>query len=243
MDRMEWLEQGRLTVIVGYSGSGKTEFSVNLALTLARRGKRTALADLDVVNPYFRSRERRELLARAGVRLIATSQACVDADVPAMPAEVNVLFQDPALWGVLDIGGGGVGARVLARYRPQLLGSQCRVLFVLNARRPQTRDVEGALASLEEIRAVTGLPVDGLVDNTHLCRETERADLEAGAALAKAVSSRTGLPVVCHVVQEGLLDRAEGLPGPWFPVRLYMNRPWEMDEEKEECPHASEIDL
>lgn len=123
MDRMEWLEQSRLTVVVGYSGSGKTEFSVNLALALARQGKRTALADLDVVNPYFRSRERRDLLSHEGVRLIATSQACVDADVPAMPAEVNVLFQDQDLWGVLDIGGGGVGARVLARYRPQLLGS------------------------------------------------------------------------------------------------------------------------
>ena len=106
MDRMEWLEQSRLTVVVGYSGSGKTEFSVNLALALARQGKRTALADLDVVNPYFRSRERRDLLSHEGVRLIATSQACVDADVPAMPAEVNVLFQDQDLWGVLDIGGG-----------------------------------------------------------------------------------------------------------------------------------------
>ena len=230
MDRMEWLEQSRLTVVVGYSGSGKTEFSVNLALALARQGKRTALADLDVVNPYFRSRERRDLLSHEGVRLIATSQACVDADVPAMPAEVNVLFQDQDLWGVLDIGGGGVGARVLARYRPQLLGSQCRVLFVLNARRPQTRDVEGALASLEEIQAVTGLRVTGLVDNTHLCRETELADLEAGAALARTVSSQTGLPVVCHVVQEELIDQAEGMPGPLFPVRLYMNRPLEMDE-------------
>ena len=207
MDRMEWLEQSRLTVVVGYSGSGKTEFSVNLALALARQGKRTALADLDVVNPYFRSRERRDLLSHEGVRLIATSQACVDADVPAMPAEVNLLFQDQDLWGVLDIGGGGVGARVLARYRPQLLGS-----------------------SLEEIQAVTGLRVTGLVDNTHLCRETELADLEAGAALARTVSSQTGLPVVCHVVQEELIDQAEGMPGPLFPVRLYMNRPWEMDE-------------
>ena len=118
----------------------------------------------------------------------------------------------------------------MARYRPQLLGSQCRVLFVLNARRPQTRDVEGALASLEEIQAVTGLRVTGLVDNTHLCRETELADLEAGAALARTVSSQTGLPAVCHVIQEELIDQAEGMPGPLFPVRLYMNRPWEMDE-------------
>ena len=84
----------RLTLVTGHYGTGKTEFSVNLALALAEAGERVALADLDIVNPYFRSRERRELLEAAGIRLIATSQALADADVPALPAELHAVLED-----------------------------------------------------------------------------------------------------------------------------------------------------
>ena len=93
----------RLTLVTGHYGTGKTEFSVNLALALAEAGERTALADLDIVNPYFRSRERRELLEAAGVRLIATSQALADADVPALPAELHALLEDRTVRAVLDL--------------------------------------------------------------------------------------------------------------------------------------------
>jgi hypothetical protein len=133
----------RLTVMVGYSGSGKTECSVNLALAIRSLGHPTALADLDVVNPYFRSRERRELLKQHDIRLVATSQACVDADVPALPAELNTLLDDGALYSVLDIGGGSVGARVLARYRHKIAAEPHRVRFVMNAVSPATGTVEG----------------------------------------------------------------------------------------------------
>lgn len=223
-------DETRLTVVVGHSGSGKTEWAVNLALALQERGRPTALADLDVVNPYFRSRERQELLKKRGIRLVATSQACVDADVPAMPPELNTLLQDDRLYSVLDIGGGPGGVRVLGRYRPKLASVPHRMCFVLNANRPDTGTVEGALSSLRAIEAVVGLPVTHIVHNTHLCRETTVEDILAGAELARQVSSASGLPILCHVVHQSLLHRLPDMEEPVFPIRLYMNKPWETRE-------------
>ena len=222
-----WLEGERLTIVVGYMGSGKTEFSVNLALAMAGRGGDVTLADLDVVNPYFRSRERRELLTQRGVGLIATSQACVDADLPVMPAELNGLLQNPERRGVLDIGGGATGARVLARYRPQLKTGDVRVWLVVNACRPQTGDAAGALDSLREIRNKMGLEVTGLVNNTHLCGDTEVEDILTGAEVAREVSRQTGIPVICHAVPEGLAEAVGELAEPVFPMKLVMKKPWE----------------
>ena len=99
----------RITIITGHYGTGKTEFAVNLALALARERPRVMLADLDIVNPYFRSRERRDLLESAGIRLISSSQACSDADVPALPAELLAILEDRSITGILDIGGGRPG--------------------------------------------------------------------------------------------------------------------------------------
>ena len=110
----------RLFTVVGHFGSGKTEFAVNLALRLREERAQVALADLDVVDPYFRSRECEPLLAEKGIRLISSANTCRDADLPSMPAEVNVLLDNPGLTGVLDIGGDPSGARVLARYRRRL---------------------------------------------------------------------------------------------------------------------------
>ena len=110
----------RVSILTGHYGTGKTEVSVNLALALAAEGEQVMLADLDIVNPYFRSRERRPLLEKAGVRVISSSQACSDADVPALPAELLAILEDRSITGILDIGGDPVGARVLARFLPKI---------------------------------------------------------------------------------------------------------------------------
>lgn len=226
-----WLIDPRLTILVGFSGSGKTECAVNLALAIRAMGHPTALADLDVVNPYFRSRERRELLRAHNIRLVATSQACVDADVPALPAELNTLLEDPSLYSVLDIGGGPVGARVLSRYRPKLLARPHRVCFVLNANRPGTNTVERAVRSLREIEATIGLPATHIIHNTHLCRETQAEDILAGAELAREVSTAAGLPILCHTAHHTLINELSSLAEPILPLHLYMNKPWEEEED------------
>lgn len=215
----------RLTLVTGHYGTGKTEFSVNLALALAEEGARVALADLDIVNPYFRSRERRELLEAAGVRLVATSQALADADVPALPAELHAVLEDRELRGVLDIGGDPSGARVLARYRPRILGEDYQLLYVVNAARPEVRTAESSAEYLRAIEAVTGLRCTGLVNNTHLCGETGPEDVREGAALAAEVSRVTGVPVVCHAAESRFREALADLDP--FPMELRMRKPWE----------------
>lgn len=221
-----WKDTSRLMVVVGHFGSGKTEFSVNLALELAKDHP-TALADLDVVDPYFRSRECKELFDSRGIQLISSSQNCVDADVPSMPAEVMRLFDDERLYGVLDIGGDASGARVLARYRRRLKACGAEVICVVNANRPLTDTPEKAVSYVRSIEAAVGLPITGLVNNTHLCTETELEDILTGAKLLTEVSKETGIPIVCHMASEALAQAAEQSVRPVFPIQVYMKKPWE----------------
>ena len=218
----------RISIITGHYGTGKTEFAVNLALDLAAEGRRVMLADLDIVNPYFRSRERRTVLEAAGIRLISSSQACSDADVPSIPPDVFAIFENREVRGVLDIGGDPVGARVLARFQPKIVAEDYELLFVLNANRPEVRTAESAVAYLRSIEAITGLTCGGLVDNTHLCRETTLRDIQKGADLAAAVSRETGIPVVCHTVEKRFAGEKELAGLPLFPIDIYMKKPWEL---------------
>lgn len=226
----KWFQEHRLTVIVGHSGSGKTELSVNLALWLAHTGQKTALADLDVVNPYFRSRERADLLDENGIRLITSSQACMDADLPSMPVELNTLLDDQSLTGILDIGGDAVGARVLARYKPKLQNNTYGVLFVVNANRPLTSSPEKALRYMRQIEQTIGLPVTGIINNTHMCHETTTEDILEGKSLAEVLSEQTQVPVIGHVVSEQIADEfvkmGQKLDSE-IPIQVYMKKPWE----------------
>ena len=215
----------RLTLVTGHYGTGKTEFAVNLALALAGAGRRVMLADLDIVNPYFRSREQRELLEAAGVRVVATSRALADADVPALPAELHAVLEDRTVRGVLDIGGDPSGARVLARYRPRILREDYQLLYVVNAARPEVRTAERSAEYLRAIEAVTGLRCTGLVNNTHLCGETGPEDIREGALLTEEVSRMTGVPIVCHAAEARFQERLRDLNP--FPMEIRMKKPWE----------------
>ena len=217
----------RISIVTGHYGTGKTEFAVNLALAMAAEGQRVMMADLDIVNPYFRSRERKATLEQAGVRLISSSQACADADVPSLPAELLTILENRDLRGILDIGGDPVGARVLARFRPKIVAEDHQLIYVLNANRPEVREAEGAIAYLRGIEATTGLTCTGIVNNTHLCGETTAEEIRKGAALAADVSRQTGIPVLCHVAVEGLVPQVEDLPEPVFPITIQMKKPWE----------------
>lgn len=217
----------RISIITGHYGTGKTEVSVNLALALAEEGEQVMLADLDIVNPYFRSRERKEMLEEAGVRVIATSQACHHADVPALPAEVLSILENRDVRGVLDIGGDPVGARVLARFQPKIVPEDYQLIYVVNANRPEVRTVENAVSYLRRIEETTGLTCTGLVNNTHLCGETTETEVRRGAELARAVSAETGIPVLCHVAKDSLAKNLSDLPESVFPITIKMKKPWE----------------
>ncbi len=221
----------RVQIVTGHYGSGKTEFAVNLALRLSRTMRPLTLVDLDIVNPYFRSAERRQLLESHGVSVLASSCDGI-ADLPALPAALMRVWEDETVNAILDIGGDAIGARVLARFAPYLETTPHDLLFVLNANRPETRTADAAIQYLRSVEESSLQRVTGLVNNTHLCRETTQADIEKGAALAHAVSERTGVPVLWHVAEErfvnGLDIKGEGA---LLPIRITMTKPWESMEE------------
>lgn len=217
----------RLTVVVGHFGSGKTEFSVNLALQLREEHAPVALADLDVVDPYFRSRECAELLRERDIRLISSAPNCHDADLPSMPPEVHVLTDNTDIWGVMDIGGDPSGARVLARYRRGLKDNGARLVCVINANRPLSDTAEKMVSYIRSIETACGMEVDALVNNTHCCHLTALEDILNGAEMAREVSEMTGIPVLCHAVPRRLAEEAAQHLDNIFPMDLYMKKPWE----------------
>ena len=217
----------RLSIVTGHYGTGKTEFAVNLALAMAQDGERVMMADLDIVNPYFRSRERRKLLEEAGIRLISSSQACSDADVPALPAELLTILEDRSIRGILDIGGDPVGARVLARFQPRIVMEDYQLIYVLNANRPEVRETENAIAYLRGIEATTGLTCTGIVNNTHLCGETTGEEIRKAPALAAEAPPETGIPVLCKKKKKKFIPSLSDLPETVFPITIQMKKPWE----------------
>lgn len=220
----------RITVISGHYGSGKTEFAVNFAFWLADAGKRVSIVDLDIVNPYFCSREREAQLLQGGVTLIAQAAACRSADVPALPSEVARMFFDNAGSYIVDVGGDDVGARVLSRYQPEFEKTDYDLWLVVNANRPQTGTPEQALSYLRRIEQASRLKVSGIVNNTHLCGQTTLDEVRRGNALAVRLCQITGLPLVCNVIPRAVFQKdsvTEGLEGALFPINIWMKKPWE----------------
>lgn len=138
-----------------------------------------------------------------------------------------MLFDSNDVFGVLDIGGDASGARVLARYRQRLVSCGAHVLCVINANRPATDTPEKAIAYIRDIEYSSGLQISGLVNNTHLCKQTEFCDIILGAKLITEISVFTNIPILCHVVPEELAEQAIKSVHPVFPIKLYMKKPWE----------------
>lgn len=223
----------RITLVVGHYGSGKTEFSVNLAMKLASKGYRTALVDLDIANVYFRSRERQQQLEEQGIEVHSNAYyRDISADLPALAASIRKPLEDKAMYTVVDVGGDDSGARILKQFSKYFTKEDTELLCVINANRPETDTKEGALSHLTRIESETGLIVDGLVNNTHLLRETQFSDIEKGVTLCNSISSYRQIPVAFHCCTEpfedALLEYAKGRidPSVIFPMRLYMRPTW-----------------
>lgn len=216
------------TIIVGHYGSGKTEFTMNYARHLRGQGLPVVVADLDIVNPYFRVRERRDYLAEQGIRVVSSNCEEDDhLDMPALAASVRACFESEQA-GLVDVGGDPAGAVVLAQYAWLLRERPYSMWMVVNANRPQTAQAEDVLAYIEGIERFSRLRVNGLINNTHLLRETAPEDILRGDALVGEVQERTGLPVVCTVIEERLRPQMEdkALKGEPFYISLEMRPDW-----------------
>ncbi|MDR0469728.1 MAG: ATP-binding protein [Peptococcaceae bacterium] len=223
----------RILIVAGHYGSGKTEFSVNLAVYAAQNGSfgysKTAVVDLDVVNPYFRSRERGDALAELGVKVYGSIYGgSVTAEIPELSAEVRAPLEDRDAFVIVDAGGNEAGARVLGQFRKYFTPAESSLYIVLNASRPETRTVAGAIRHLAAIESELGKKADGLINNTHLLRETTAADILQGRLLCLAVSKEAGIPFVCSCYPAPVLRRDELPPTeePLMPLDLYMRDSW-----------------
>ena len=190
------MEHKRLTLFAGHYGSGKTNIAVNYALKLAAEGKQVCIADLDIVNPYFRTKDSAKELEAAGVHLISPQFANSNVDLPALPAEAYRLVTDRSTYGIMDIGGDDRGAYALGRYVPGILEeNNYRMIFVANASRPLTRTPEDALEVMREIEAACGLRFTDLINNTNLGDLTTPETVLAAQGYMEELSKLSGLPI------------------------------------------------
>ena len=205
---MKWK---RVTLLAGHYGSGKTNIAVNLALALRKQYDRVLIADLDIVNPYFRTKDSADALARAGIRLICSDYANTNLDAPALPQEMYAVTDDRETHAVVDIGGDDRGALALGRYAPALLDERdYDLLFVANFYRPLTPDADAAVEVMREIEAACGMRFTGIVHNSNLGDDTVPDTVRAKCAEAQRLAAQTGLPIRMTTVVQPLVQLLTG---------------------------------
>ena len=202
------MEHKRLTLFAGHYGSGKTNIAVNYALHLAKEGKKVCIADLDIVNPYFRTKDSAAVLEKAGVELISPQFANSNVDLPALPAESYRLVQDRTTFGIMDIGGDDRGAYALGRFTPFILEeNDYRMVFVANFCRPLTRTAEDALEVMREIENACKLKFTCIVNNTNLGSETTAETVLGVMEEVNSLCSLSGLPLWMHTAERKVAEQ------------------------------------
>lgn len=223
----ENLPKARILVLVGNYGSGKTEISLNLALKLARRGEKVTLVDLDIVNPYFRSSERTELLEKEGVKVYAPSFAMSTVDVPSLPADIQAVFADKSRRVIFDVGGDDTGAAALGQYKPYFDQDDVEVLFVVNAFRPLSGDADSVCDLMLRVAGRSRLSPTAVINNANVAWETEESDLVRGEELLCEVSTRMNLPIGYLCAKQDILDKLpDHLSGERIAIDILMRPEW-----------------
>lgn len=201
---MEDINYKRVTLLAGHYGSGKTNIAVNLALEIKKHYP-VIIGDLDIVNPYYRTKDSQDELQKAGIDLISSPYANTNLDIPAIPADFYRITNDHSTYAVLDIGGDDQGAVALGRYVPALIEeNNFDMLFVANFRRPLTPNAEDALAVMHEIETACGLKFTGIINNTNLGSETTVQTILNSVTECEKLSNLSGLPIVRTSVHEDL---------------------------------------
>ncbi len=219
-----------LVVLVGNYGSGKTEMAVHLAVDQQRQGRKVRVADLDLVNPYFRTREARLMLRDRGIDVILPPEHLLQADLPILMPQVAGLIQQPGELAILDVGGDGVGATVLAALADVIKASDhpLHVYQVVNPFRPNTDTVAGCQQMRSAIEAAARLSVSGWVGNAHLMEATSAEDVVNGAAFMLELQNTSGVTVQWIGVPRRLMAKVDLSPYPWpvLPMGRQMVPPW-----------------
>lgn len=217
----------RLNIITGHYGSGKTNLAVNLALNAVKSGEKLSLADLDIVNPYFRAADMTGVLENAGVKVIAPIYAGSNLDIPALPPEMYSMFQDRSRRAIIDVGGDDAGAAALGRFSSIiLLENDYDHFYVINARRILTQKPQEAVEIMREIELMGHVPVTAIINNTNLAKDTDAGIIRESLDFANEVGRLSNLPVVFTAVKRSLASELSDIPA-LFPVEIYVKTPWD----------------
>ena len=221
------MQHKRITLFAGHYGSGKTNIAVNYALSLKAAGHPVRIADLDIVNPYFRTMDSAERLHAAGIELISSAYANTNVDFPALPQQMYAVTDDTSEYAVMDIGGDDRGALALGRYAPAILAEDnYELLFVINCCRPLTQTAADTAQVLREIEGAGGIPATAIVNNSNLGAATTPEDVLSSVRYAEETARLTGLPVKMTCVRADLLAQLEGRIPDLFPLTLQHKYSW-----------------
>lgn len=217
----------RISIFAGNFGSGKTEIALNYAAKIHETGRKVALADLDLINPYFRTRLVKKHFEDKGIKVVSPEGKLAQADVPALsPAIYGVLEGKSSSYGVFDVGGGDIGSVVLGRFTDHLPEGSYNLFLVVNTCRPFTGDPDGIITVLREIEKTSRLKFSAIVSNTNLGPGTDAATVLEGYRIASEAARILNLPVAFVSVLESLAGSLKGIDVPVLPLTLFMKVPW-----------------
>jgi hypothetical protein len=217
----------RLTILCGHYGTGKTNVAVNYALALAAAGEAVTVADLDIVNSYFRTLDSAADLEAAGVRMICSRFANSNVDIPSLPPDLYAITDDKSRRVVIDVGGDDSGAMVLGRLAPAITAEDSYAMWlVVNRYRPLTPDIPSTVEVMREIEAASGLRFTGIVNNSNLGAETVADTVLSSVEYAAQLADATGLPLVATTVDARLYEELAGRTPSLFPLKLQNNKPF-----------------
>jgi hypothetical protein len=228
----ELFSGNRYIVITGNYGSGKTEISLNMAMESARRGKKTTIVDLDIVNPYFRTGEKAEILEQSGIRVLMPTYALTTVDIPALPAEIQSVFEVPSDHVIFDVGGDDTGAAALGRYYPSFMKNRKSTLtvMVVNCMRPLTMEKDLILDIAGRIENRGRLKIDVMINNTNLAGQTTPEMIERGEEIILSCAAEKGITKVYTSGMKPVLDQCR-LHTPLISIERYMVPEWMEEQE------------
>ena len=215
------MQSKRVTLFAGHYGSGKTNIAVNYAFHLKNLGKNVVVADLDIVNPYFRTKDSIDELTQAGIRLISSEFASSNVDLPALPQDVYSIFDKEGESAVMDIGGDDRGAYALGRYADYIKNeNDYEMLFVFNKYRPLTPTAEDALGIMREIEAACNISFTAIINNSNLGEITTPDDVLNSVEEAEKLSELSQLPIKMTTATANLVNNLNGKISDLFPLTL-----------------------
>lgn len=217
-----------IVIIVGNYGSGKTEVSINLAVNQKRAGIEVKIADLDLVNPYFRTREARKPLLKLGIEVVVPEEKYLQADLPILSPAVAGSIRHPMDLTLIDAGGNDVGATVLAALADSFSNKHVRMLQVVNPFRPFTDTIESCLKIRSEIERASKMTINGIIGNANLIDETSVDDIHSGYDFVKALSVESRLPLEFITASVELLPEIDmgRFSCPVLPIERQLVPPW-----------------